>query len=103
MEDGGVGQWNITGSGVYDVDLLKPLFDDAVKVHAERLAAATEQWCRDAIAQGEGCRVWRSDAVQEPWPSTTITYQFAILKPGEGPSGSGWVFGPWPASNALPT
>lgn len=71
------------------------LRDEAVKVAMERLAAETERWCQKAMDRGIGNRVWRSNPIAEPWPSTVTRYQFRILAQGEGPPGSGLVYGPW--------
>lgn len=75
------------------VDMPLPL--DPARHAAERLVAVTESWCWKAIARGVGNRVWRSDPIYEPWPSTVVTHQFQILAPGEMPPGSGLVFGPF--------
>jgi hypothetical protein len=69
--------------------------DEWTRLAAERLQAETDRWCWKALAQGVGNRVWRSNPIAEPWPSTVTTYEFAILKPGEPAPGSGWVFGPF--------
>jgi hypothetical protein len=69
--------------------------NDYVHHAAEKLNAETERWIWKAIAEGIGNRVWRSNPISEPWPSTVTTYHFAILKPGQAAPGSGLVFGPF--------
>jgi hypothetical protein len=74
---------------------MSDIMEAVVRAHADRLAAATEAMCWKAMAQGVGNRVWRSHGLAEPWPSTVVNYQFAILKPGDPVPGSGVVFGPF--------
>lgn len=66
----------------------------AIQQNVNALHAETERWIWKAIAQGVGNRVWRSNPIHEPWPSTVTRYEFAILKPGE-PCPAGVVFGPF--------
>lgn len=67
---------------------------DLATLATERLNAETERWIWKAIAQGVGNRVWRSNPIADPWPSTVTRYQFAILGPDDLAPGAGVVFGP---------
>jgi len=71
------------------------LSNEALRFSIERLNAETERWIWKAMAQGIGNRVWRSNPLPEPWPSTVTRYQFAIVAPGESPPGAGMFFGPF--------
>ena len=71
------------------------LRDELIQHQVEWLNAQTEAICWKAIAKGVGYRVWRSNPIYEPWPSTVVTWKFAILAPGEHAPGAGVVFGPF--------
>jgi len=87
-----------SGDGLFGkrmLDRLRSFADDQAVHRSEQLQAETDRWIWKAIAQGVGNRVWRSNALTDPWPSTTIRYQFAVLRPGEPAPGAGVVLGPF--------
>jgi hypothetical protein len=69
---------------------------------ARKLLAEEERWIWKAMAEGVGNRVWRSHALAEPWPGTSVSYRFKVLRPGDSVPGAGIVFGPFSKAPCTP-